>query len=314
MLKASVSLPDIAVLRGGTRDFKQSLTEGAEVLASLTKIGYEPLDVLLGKDGEWTARGKPTDAHQIFSQAHTVIDTTRMKGQEYQALARRMGIPLIFSQDHDVTLNREDFYRILRQHDVKVPDTLVIRSHDELRDEVFRNIWTRFHTPILVRSLAQDDGVPSKIIKMYQDLEETVRDYHTRGIDLHLLNYKKLPTTSIAVLPNFRREEVYTPLWVDSFQDVDTLPSKESALRPHLQAPEFRKEHIKALATKVYKALGLTGPACIDFVYHNNDYIVVNINRNPSLRKDGRFVQSLATTGIEIGHYIHEHIKHESER
>lgn len=314
MLKVSSSLPDIAVLRGGSRDFKQSLLEGGEVLTSLTKIGYQPLDVLIGKDGEWTAHGKPTDAHQIFTQAHTIVDTTRMKGQEYQALARRMGIPLIFSEDHDVHLNREDLYKILRQQDIKVPETFVIRSHDELKDGVFRELWTKFHTPLLVRSLEHGDGTPSKIVKMFHDLERVVRDYHEHGIDMHILTYKKVPTTSIAVLPHFRNKEVYTPLWVDSFQDGDALPSKESNLRPHLQAPEFRKEHISSLATKVYKALGLTGPACIDFVNHNNEYIVVNVNLNPSLRKDGRFMQSLRTTGVDAGHYIHEFIKHESER
>jgi D-alanine-D-alanine ligase-like ATP-grasp enzyme len=71
---------------------------------------------------------------------------------------------------------------------------------------------------------------------------------------------------------------------------------------------------MKSLATKVYRALGLTTPACIDFIYHNNEYIVVNVDFNPSLRKDGRFMQSLATTGIDAGHYIHECIKNDAKR
>jgi D-alanine-D-alanine ligase-like ATP-grasp enzyme len=311
MLRVSESLPDIAVLRGGDVDYKASLQEGAEVLASLVKIGYSPVDVLISRDGGWTARGIPTDAHKIYSESHTIVDTTRMKGKEYQVLAKKMGIALIFSHGNTMNLNREDLYKILRQQQVKVPHTLVIRAHDELKPDVFRDIWTKFHTPLLVRALVRHDEAPSRVVAKFHDLEAVVREYHGKGIDAHIMTYRKLPTTSIAVLPNFRGEEMYTPLWVDSFQDVDTLPGKDSHLRPHLQAPEFRKDHIKNLAKKVYKALGFKHPVCIDFIYHNNEYIVVNVEQNPSLRKDGRFMQSLNTTGVDAGHYIHEHIKHE---
>jgi D-alanine-D-alanine ligase-like ATP-grasp enzyme len=68
------------------------------------------------------------------------------------------------------------------------------------------------------------------------------------------------------------------------------------------------------MVTKVYKALGLTSPACVDFIFHNKEYIVINIDLNPSLRKDGRFMRSLATTGVDAGHYIHEYIRNDIER
>lgn len=310
MLQVSQSLPDIAVLRGGNIDFKQSLSEGGEVLSSLSKIGYEPLDVLIGKDGEWTSHGSPTDAHKVYTQAHTVIDTTRMKGESYQELAKKMQIPLIFAEDQHVSLNREDLYRILRQQSIQVPDTFVVRAHTPLNSGIFRDLWTKFHTPLLVRPLKRNPDAPSKIVRMFHELEQTVRDYHEKGIDTHVLTYRKLHTTSLAVLPNFRHEEAYTPMWVDTFPLDGQLPNKESSMRPHLQAPEFRKENMSAIAKKVYKALGLTTPACIDFIHHNNEYIVVNIDLSPSLRKDGRFMQSLSTTGVETGHFIHECIKH----
>jgi D-alanine-D-alanine ligase-like ATP-grasp enzyme len=313
MLKVSHSLPDIAVLRGGNKDFKQSLSEGGEVLVSLSRIGYEPVDVLIGKDGEWTSKGFPTDAHKVYSQAHTIIDTTRMKGEEYQLLAKKMQIPLIFGEGEEVKLSREDLYRVLRQQEIKVPDTFVVRAHEPLKDEIFRDVWTKFHTPLLVRPLHKQIEVPSKIVRMFHDLESTVRDYHGKGVDIHVLTYRNTHTTSMAVLPNFRKDDAYTPMWVDSFSGDGQLPNKESSMRPHLQAPEFRKENMHAIAKKVYKALGLTTPACIDFIRHNNEFIVVNVDLNPSLRKDGRFMQSLATTGVDAGHYIHECIKNETE-
>lgn len=313
MIKVSHSLPDIAVLRGGNKSFAVSLKEGAEVLASLTKIGYEPVDVLIGKDGEWTSHGAPTDAHKVYTKAHTIVDTTGMQGEEYQKLAKRMQIPLIFSEDEHVTLNREDLYRILRQQEIKVPDTFVVRAQAPLKSEIFRDLWTRFHTPLLVRPLHQHSSVPSKMVRMFHDLESTLREYHEKGIDVHVLTYRKLHTTSMAILPHFRKQKVYAPMWVDTFPEDGQLPTREARMQPHLQAPEFRKENMRAIATKVYQALGLTTPACIDFIHHNNEYIVVNVDLNPSLNKNGRFMQSLTTTGVDAGHYIHECIKNDND-
>lgn len=314
MLQVSKSLSEIAVLRGGKKDFKQSLQEGLEVLQSLTKLGYHPLDVLIDNEGKWTSKGKPTDAHEIFTKAHTVVDTTRAKGEAYQVLAKKMKIPLLFSQANDVHLDREDMYRILRQQGVKVPDTFVVRAAAPLKDSLFRELWTKYHTPLMVRPLKKTDGAPSRLIKLFSDLETTLREYHARGIDTHVLTYKKAPTLSVALLPRFRNQSLYTPIWVETFNVHHELPHKESVVRPHLQAPQVHKDSMKVLAHKVYKALDLTGPATVDIVRYNNTHVVVNVDTAPSLRKDGRFMQALETTGVDAGHYIHSRIQDDLER
>lgn len=309
MIKISKSLPDIAVLRGGKKDFKQSLTDGGEVLTSLTKIGYKPLDVLIDTDGNWTSYGKPTDAHEIFTRSHTVVDTTRMKGEKYQELARSMEIPLIFSHAEEMKLDREDMYRILRQKGFKVPKTAVIRASVPIKDSVFREIWSTYHTPLMIRPLEQRNDAPSKLVKLFNDLEKIVREYHDKGIDVHILTYKKAPTSSIAVLPNFRGEKLYTPIWVETFASMGNIPNKDSPMRAHMNAPDFRKDQMKQFVTEVYDALGLIGPVCIDMIPHEYEYVVVNVDITPSLGKDGRFMKSLATTGVGVGEYIHSLIQ-----
>ncbi|MFA5132037.1 MAG: hypothetical protein WC444_01770 [Candidatus Paceibacterota bacterium] len=314
MLNVSRSMPDIAVLRGGNHNFKTSLAEGAEVLISLTKIGYKPLDVVIDTEGKWTLQGLPTDAHYIFTIAHTVVDTTRMKGEAYQALAKDMGIPLLFSRAHEVTMDREDMYRVLRQQGIKVPETVVVRASAPLKDSLFRELWSTYHTPLMVRPLVRTAGAPSRLIKLFTDLETIIRDYHAKGIDTHVLTYKKAPTSSIAALPDFRGEKLYTPLWVETFASLQGIPNEEAPMRAHVHAPEWKKEQMKKFVTQVYEALDLTGPVCIDMISHADGYTVVNIDTAPSLRKDGRFMQSLATTGVDAGQYVHSRIEHELKR
>jgi D-alanine-D-alanine ligase-like ATP-grasp enzyme len=313
MLHVSSSLPDIAVLRGGSLNFKQSLAEGVDTLSSLNKIGYKPLDVVIGKDGQWTTGGVPTDAHHIFTRTHTVVDVTHMKGEKYQKLAQEMAIPMIFSRNDEMITNREDMYRILRMQGIPVPETKVIRSSAPIKDSALHTLWTTFHTPLMVRPLERRQDIPSKLVTAFGEFDSLVRDYHEKGIDVHVLTYKKTPTLSLSVLPNFRGEKLYTPLWVETFNAVKGLPDLSYPMRPHAHAPEAKKKEIKDFVSKAYSATGATIPLSIDIVPTQDGYMVVNVESSPSLHKDGRFMQSLATTGIDIGEYIHSRIQEELE-
>ncbi len=304
-------MPDIAVLRGGKEDFSLSLEEGQEVLKSLSKMGYKPLDVLIDRDGSWTVQGMPTDAHSIFTRAHTVVDTTRDKNAAHIKLAKKMAVTLMFSRAANIHMDREDMYRLLRMQGFKVPDTIVVRAKAPLEPKIFRDVWSTYHTPLMVRPLVRQNDTQSKLITMYPEFENIVRDYHQKGIDVHILTYRKAPTSSLAVLPNFRGEKLYTPLWVETFASTNSLPNPEHKMRAHLHAPDYRKEEMRAIATKVYEALNLSGPACIDVVPYKEGYIVVNVDPHPSLRKDSRFMQSLSSTGVNLGEYIHSQIENE---
>jgi D-alanine-D-alanine ligase-like ATP-grasp enzyme len=308
MLKVSTSLPDIAVLRGGAKDFTISLQEGVEILQSLTKLDYHPLDVLIDKEGNWTLHGQPTDAHFVFSKAHTIVDATHMKGQAYQSLANRMGIPLLFSKDDKVCMDREDMYRILRQQGFQVPDTAVIRSKAPIKNEQLHSIWRKYQTPLMLRPLVKREEAPSKLINSFHDLEKIVADYYNKGVDMHVLTYKKVPTSSVTVIPNFRGEKLYIPLWTETFTGEKGIPDENCRIEAYTNASEEKKKEMNDFIKKVYNALDLNTPTCIDVILGKDGYVVVNVETTPSLRKDGRFMKSLETTGADAGHYVHSFI------
>lgn len=311
MLHVSRSLPDIAVLRGGSEEFATSLSEGSEVLSSLKRIGYAPLDVLIGKDGGWTANGIPTDAHQVFSRAHTVVDTTRMKSSPHHELAKRMGIAILFSRANQVCTDRENLYRLLRMQNIKVPETKVVRAKEPLKDSIFREVWSTYHTPLMLRPLARNQVAGSKLITQYPDFEESVRGYHEKGVDIHILTYRKAPVTSLVVLPRFRGERLYMPVWVETFASLKGIPQDTHQTKTFFNAPEYRKNEMRKIAEHIYDAAGLTSPAVIDIVHHGKEYIVVNIDDRPSLTKESRFMKSLESVGADIGQYIHAQVEYD---
>lgn len=304
-------MPDIAVLRGGTTEFATSLAEGSEALSSLKKIGYQPLDVLIGKDGSWTMNGRPTDAHHVFARTHTIVDTTREKDAPHHDLAKRMGVHLFFSRANQVCTDRENLYRLLRMQNISVPDTTVVRAKAPLKDSIFRDIWSRYHTPLMLRPLVRRPDVGSKLITMYPEFESAVREYHEKGVDIHILTYRKAPVTSLVVLPHFRGERLYMPVWVETFASLKGIPNTTDQTKTFFHAPDYRKNQMRKIAEHIYTSAHLHGPAVIDIVQQGDGYVVVNVEERPTLTKDGRFMKSLESVGADLGQYIHAQVENE---
>jgi D-alanine-D-alanine ligase-like ATP-grasp enzyme len=82
-------------------------------------------------------------------------------------------------------------------------------------------------------------------------------------------------------------------------------------MRPVFHAGEEENISMRQAAIDAYKALGLNGHACIDMIPHKKGYMVINVDVKPSLSKDGRFVQSLQTTGVDLGQYIHSVVSYD---
>lgn len=302
---------NIAVIRGGNALGAQSMKEGQDILKSLSAIGYSPLDIVVDKKGEWTMKGVPTDAHYIFTIAESVVDTTHDKNAPWRELAKKMWIPLLLSQDDSVTLDREDMYRLFRQKGLPTPKTYVVRAKTETPKETFRELWQTFHTPLMVRPLVKDNEHESVLVRQYTELEKVLAQYHQDDLDVHIFTYKPTRTLSISVLPNFRGKKLYTPLAVETFAPVTALPRKEHPMRAFFQAGKEENEFIRKSALDAYKALDLKGHASIDMIPYKDSYMVINVDPRPSLSKDGRFSQSLATTGVDLGQYIHSVVSRE---
>ena len=309
IMNSTVAIPYIiAVIRGGTINSNQSLLDGQDILRSLTGIGYEPLDILIDVDGNWTMKGRPTDAHYVFTIAGYVVDTTQDIEAPHRELAKKMWIPLLLSHDDSITLDREDMYRLFRQHGLPTPKTLVVRANTETPKETFRTVWNTFHTPLMVRPLKKDREHESVLVRQYTDLEKVLADYHNDNIDVHIFTYKPTRTLSIAVLPKFRGNKLYTPLAVETFAPLKSIPRKDHPMRAVFKAGEEENEVIRKAAESAYEALALSGHALIDMIPYKDGYMVINVDVKPSLSKDGRFLQSLATTGVNLGQYVHSFI------
>lgn len=297
---------NIAVFRGGKNHHGISMKSGQNIISLFNKVGININDVYLDDDGNFIKNGTPSDKHAILSNVDGYIDTTGHYDSPYNDLAKRMGLRNLISHEDTlhVQTDRENIYRILRQAGILVPNTFVIRKTEKDLPKVAKEIWLKFHTPFLIRPLEHTSSEKSSLVKSFQDLVKVVSEYHDKGNDVHIISYKSVPTFSTAVLPNYRGEEYYTPLSIQTFVGKHEVPRHDSMTRVYIKADDNKKEQIKKVTENVSRILQPRAPICVDVIPHNDGYMVVNVDLAPSLHEDSRFMQSLATTGCDLGHYL----------
>ncbi len=303
----------IAVLRGGSLGHAGSISGGYGVLDSLARIGFPSFDVYIDEEGIWYAKGIVIEPHAAFAQVDGYIDTTEDLPEKYQELAKRMGVKkLLWDHKEDYHKDRENVYRLLRQKGIAVPDTKVVRTANGMSVPYLHTVWKTLHTPYLVRPLERKATSPSKLISSFDDFKKTAMEHTEKGEDFHVLTYRSAPTISTAVVPNYRGEDLYVPLSVTTLLGKRETPSEGSKIVIY-RSHENEYSELKGLLSRVYDALMLEDPALIDVIKTPQGFLVVEVQTKPSLREEGRFMQSLNTTGVEIAHYL-EGLLHDRAR
>lgn len=297
--------PKIAVLRGGANRHKESIASGYGVLDSLTRLDIPTVDVYIDEKGVWHTRGLESDAHKVFVQVDGYVDTTEDAYAEkiHGSLARKMGVEKVLSHKRIYELDRESIYRLLRQGGVPVPETEVIRVEFGVPLKTLQEVWRSLHTPYIVRPISHSTEHPSVFVSSFDHFREVAKQFAEAHIDFHVVPYKSAQTISTAVLPHYRGERVYLPLSVTTLTEHREVPNSNSKIMMY-RTHDKEYAELQALLRKAYEILDLTGPALIDVVKTKAGYMIVEVKTQPSLRSEGRFMQSLATTGVELGHYI----------
>lgn len=301
---SSKKLPTIIVLRGGKENHETSIKEGANVLSLLRKHGYDPMDVYIDENDVWHHKGVPTETHNVFSEADAYVDLTRSKPAPHNDLAKRMGLTrLLNTEDALGEQDRENIYRILRQKNILVPDTKIIRAKSNLGISALQEIWRKMHTPYLIRSLFKKNKNPSMLISSFNKFKESIEQ--TKDEDVMMMTYRNSMPISIAVLPDYRGEKLYTPIAVQTLSQSYQAPNDSHIKKLFIHASNEEKKEISDVAKKTYEALGLKEHALIDMIKTPRGYMVVEVQTSPSLLPESRFSQSLESTGADIGHFIH---------
>ncbi|MEN9338331.1 MAG: hypothetical protein RI945_56 [Candidatus Parcubacteria bacterium] len=327
----------IAILRGGQADYHRSMKSGANILLSLLKLEEEceVLDVVIDINEKWFEKGVPSDPHRVFSKADFYIDFTEYKHADYHDLAEKLNVMQVFKNDFINNLNRVNVKRIFRQIDINTPRYEVIRDDKNL-DSKLKDIWNRFHTPIVIKEVEHHFNEKSLITYSFPEALNKAKYILKKGGEVLIEEHAEGKYLSIVAIPDYRGEDIYVPTPIEMInlgtqaREVNgkILKDKYLSLHDHEKKSLVHvdinlKKELKRLATAIHQSLLLDFHTLIDVVLieeknnkeskkgEDRKYFikVLELHTLPHMFEDSRFDFIMKNSGVDLGRFVLDRIQ-----
>ncbi len=321
----------IAIIRGGKDDYFRSMKNGANAILSLSRYLdiVDIIDVSIDERNDWFERGIPSDAHKVFSKADFYLDFTNNRFDEYHNLSKKLNVKPVFKNDYTSLLNRVNIKRILGQLQVDVPKYTIIRDRNNLEYNL-KNIWSKFHTPIVIKEANHEFNEKSILTYSFLDAFNKVKRILNKGGEALIEEHIHGKYISVAAIPEYRGEELYIPTPVEILnidiinQNINSKSLHDKCLIGHncekkslIFIDENIKNNIKSLTKELHKSLFIGHHSMIDMVLienkkgDNKNYTlkILDIHTSPHLFEDSRFDFILKNGGVDLGRFIIDRIE-----
>lgn len=335
----------VAVIMGGkSPEHEVSIVSGREVVASLDKEKYEVLPVIISKNGRnwrltppqavlsikdpFLVRNTPKDIELSGQKEISGIDGFRevdvvfiaMHGPygedgTIQGLLELAGIRYTGSGVLASALGMDKimFRKIMKSENILIPKYVVVRKGE--------NAWQAAQRigkpPYFVKPFNQGSSVGASIARNYKELGRSMKlafkysdsvlvDEYIEGVELTcgvIGNQKIVALPAVEIVAK------------NKFFDYESKYS-ESGTKEIIPARISRKNEleVRKLAIKVYKAIGASGFARVDFILRKNKLYVLEINTIPGLTPVSLLPKEAKAAGISYVELLNKIISYALEK
>lgn len=284
-----------------------------DVQTFLGEVGHEVLPLAVGDDLRVTRQAiedwKPDIAFNLLEHFHDVP----VFDQNVVAYLELLRVPYTGCNPRGLLLARDKALskQLLAYHRIPVPDFIVVRMGRVTRRP------KRLHFPLIVKSLTFEASIGIAQASVVDDdtkLRERVQFIHDSiGSDAIVEQFIDGRELYIGALGNERLQVL--PVWEMHFSEMspqawhiatDRVKSSSAYQKKHgiktaaaVDLDGGEAERMQALCKRVYRALGLSGYARMDFRRDANGKLyVLEANPNPQLAYGEDFAESAEHAGI----------------
>lgn len=310
----------VAVIRGGLSDeYKVSLWTGATVLENIDKDLFEPLDIIITKNGEWLYNGKVWMPEHLLQTVDVVFNALHGKYGEdgtIQRMLDRYGVPYTGSKAmaSGVAMNKVVTKDFLRGSDVKMAPHLHV-SRDSVQDvhRIAEKIVDMFGPQYVIKPVSSGSSVGTMMVKnpllLPQALEDALKVHEEVMVEARIPGRE----ATCGVIERYRGEKMYalppTEIVVPSSSEFFNNEVKYNGQTEEICPGRFdrnTKEEIMRVAKLVHQTLNLSQYSRSDFIIADDTVYFLEVNTLPGLTK-----QSLMPKAIEaVGGCYKEFITH----
>lgn len=309
----------VLVVRGGVSpEFDVSLKTGAEVLAAIPRDRYEPVDVVIAKNGDWLFHGRKREPAEVLHAGDVVFNALHGAFGEdggAQRLFERFGIPYTGSKPYPslIAMNKAVAKDHLRGNGILLPKHMIVgRSALTDTTAMARSLEQLMDThSFVVKPLNGGSSVDIRVTKstlaLAQALGELLKEYEQVLVEERIVGTE----VTCGVIEDFRGEKLYAlptveivlPKGTEFFSHDAKYGGGAKELCPST-LPTEQKREVERLARLVHEVLELSHYSRSDFMVSPNGIYFIEVNTLPGLTEFSLVPKSLDAVGSNLREFV----------
>ncbi len=322
----------VAILRGGLSDeYKVSLWTGAAVLENIDKTKFDPLDIVISKNGEWLLNGRVMLPEHILHCVDVVFNAlhgTYGEDGTVQRVLDRHGVPYTGSKAFasNLAMNKVLTKEYLKDSDIKLPDHLHI-TKDSLPEvaRLSEKIVDMFGPQYVIKPVASGSSVGTMMVKNPLVLPQAITDALSHYDEIMVEARIPGREATCGVIERFRGDALYAlppieivvPAHVDFFNESVKYDGSTQEICPARFDYDV-KNIIEVAARVVHETLGLSQYSRSDFIVNDDGVYFLEVNTLPGLTKESLFPKAINAIGGTykefISHLLTDALYHKNTR
>ncbi|MCE9628645.1 MAG: D-alanine--D-alanine ligase [Candidatus Vogelbacteria bacterium] len=307
----------VGVLRGGVgHEYDVSLSTGAGVLKTLSRDKYEPVDLLITKNGDWHVHGVPVIPGALPKYVDVVFNALHGEFGEdgqVQKVLDTIGIPYTGSGHYAsaVSINKTQTNAILKNKGLKVPHNISFAFDGREVDDYAREVFLKVSPPWIVKPADRGSSVGITVVKHFPDLADAIAKAFTVSDYVLVEEYIKGKEATCGVINNFRGQAQYAlpPIEIrrpgeSAFWNYD---DKYSGVTQEICPGNFtaeEKKQMEDIAVMVHDYLDLRHYSRTDFILSPRGIYVLETNTLPGLTPNSTLPKALEAVGCSYSDFL----------
>ncbi len=302
-------------MRGGpSSEYEISLKSGETVLNNLPDQ-YEPVDILITRDGVWHHRGEPVGFDSISRRVDVIFNALHGEyGEDGQVQKILDDLKLKYTGSGHfasaLAMNKHLTKMIASRFGLKTPRFVIIEDNTD-PEQAGRNIINSFSPPWVIKPIDKGSSVGIAVAKNFLELVELLEEAEMMGDRTLVEEYIFGKEATCGVVENLRGQTIYALPPVEIRKPASKMlfdyEAKYSGITEEICPGNFKDEEKRELeksSQKIHQALGLADYSRSDFIITKNGIYFLETNSLPGLTQESLLPKSLKAVGVSNPYFI----------
>jgi len=291
------------------------MQSGASVLRALENSEFQPLDIVVARNGEWLHQGRVWDPLRMLQSIDVVFIALHGFYGEDGTIQRYLdshGIPYTGSKafPSSVAINKVLTKGYLEQSGIKLAPHMYASRETVRHPHQFAAATEElFAGPYIVKPVSGGSSVGTKVarntLELGEALEQLLNVYDQVLVEKRLLGRE----ATVGVVDNFREQPYYAlpPIEIVPANDIFDYDAKYSGTTEEICPGRFTFEEKDALihaARTAHEQLGLSQYSRSDCMLTADGVYFLEVNTLPGLTEGSLWPKALDAVGVSLTSFI----------